>query len=404
MCSMIMNTLQRRWPAVLAALAFVLVSAAGAAPEPAADPYGLPPGMAGHLERALEANYRLDFATARQELAAIESHREAHPMVAFGEVLTAWWRLTAAALEEDEARSKRLLELAEDCITQAEAVIEQGDPTGEGHLVKGATLGLLGRWHIKNHHWMKSYFVGKRAKAELERALEINPALADAWAGIGLYEYFVAKLPGIVRWVAFGGQTSDPAVGRAKIERAMAEGRFTIVGTKAALTLVYLRNEKDPARALATVDELIAAYPGSAFFHSLRLIALHDLGGVAGLVEEAAEQEALLAAGAFPPWRAAQVAFARGLAAFRAGEFEAARASLARAVAAEHPEDPFGTWARLYLGYLHDLAGERRAARAVYREVEDMTNRWGTKRLAKRYLDRPFDPARGDGRTLLPEI
>src|SRR5690606_19036718 len=129
-------------------------------------------------------------------------------------------------------------------------------------------------------------------------------------------------------------------------------------------------------------------------------IALHDLGDVAGLAEEAAAQEAMLAAGTFPAERAAQVAFVRGLAQFRAGERTAARGSFERAVATEHPEDPFGTWARLYLGYLHDLAGERGVARAVYRQVERMTNRWGTKRLAKRYLDRPFEPARGDGRTL----
>ncbi len=377
------------------------VSALTAA-EPA-DPYGLPPGMGERLQAALDANYRMDFAGAERELAKLAPQAEAHPMVAFGQVLTEWWRLTAAVREEDEVRSQRLLSLAEACIAAAEALIERGDPSGEGHLVKGATLGLLGRWHIKNHHWMKSYFVGKRAKAALREALRINPRLADAYAGIGLYDYFVAKLPGILRWVAFSGQPSDPAVGMAAVQRALTEGRFTLVGTKAALSLVYIRNEKDPARALALVDEVLAQYGGSAFFHSLRMIALHDMGDGAGLDEEATKQEALLADGRFPPERAAQVAFCRGLAQFKAQDWAAARASFARAVAAEHPDDPFGTWAQLYLGYLHDIAGERKAARASYRAVAKMTNRWGTVRWAKHYLAERFDPAR-DGRELLPEI
>lgn len=366
------------------------------------NPLGLPPEVDARLMRALEANYRLDFATAEAELGTLAPLADQHPLIPFGHLLTEWWRVTAAVWEEDRARSQAMLDATDVCLERAEVLIEAGDPTGEGHLIKGATLGLLGRWHIKNRHWMKAYFLGKEAKAALRQALVINPHLYDAHAGIGIYDYFVAKLPGVVRLLAFGGHSGDPALGLQQINLALERGRYTVVGAKAALTLVQIRNEKDPARALAYVDEVLAEHPRSAFFGSLRMIALYDLDRPAELEAEAARQAALLASGDYPADRQAQVHFIHGLAKFRAGAWDEAKIHYENAVAHASDADPFATWAKLHLGNMQDLAGERKAARQTYREVKNMLNRWGTARLADRYLDDAFDPAEHQVR-LLPD-
>ncbi len=356
-------------------------------------PLGLDPALDGRIHAALEANYRMDFAQGAAELAAVGDFAEEHPLIAFGDLLIEWWKVTAAVWEEDRDRCEPMLAAVDRSLAAAEKLIEAGDPTGEGHLVKGATLGLLGRRHIKNRHWMKSYFIGKEAKANLERALEINPALHDANSGIGIYDYFVAKLPGIVRWLAFSGQTADPAEGMRKVEHALANGTYTVVGTKAALSLIFIRNELNPAQAKTLIDELLADHPHSPFFGSLRLIALYDLNRAGELAAEAERQAALLEAGHYPAERAAQIHFARGLAEFRQQNWAAADAAYAQAVAKGHESDPFATWARLHRANILDVQGKRREARAAYREVRKMLNRWGTERLADRYLGDAFDPA-----------
>jgi tetratricopeptide (TPR) repeat protein len=132
------------------------------------------------------------------------------------------------------------------------------------------------------------------------------------------------------------------------------------------------------------------------------MIALYDLNRPAELEAEAARQAALLASGDYPKDRQAQVHFIHGLAEFRAGKWAEARAHYEKAVAHSSDEDPFGTWAQLHLGNLLDLTGDRKAARQTYREVKRMLNRWGTARLADRYLDDPFDPA-VDRVRLLPD-
>jgi len=367
------------------------------------NPCGLPQGVDAQLLMAMEANYRLDYDTANKILDTLQPHAADHPLIDFGRLLTEWWRLTAAVLEEDKDASAVMLATAEACLRSSEARIKRGDPTGEAHLVKGATLGLMGRWHIKNHHWMKSYFVGKKAKKALEKALSINPLLYDANAGIGIYDYFVAKLPGIVRFIAFTGHKASTQDGLNRIDVALQHGRYTLVGTRAALALVYIRNETDPTRALEYIDLLLADYPHSVFFRSLRMIALYDLDRPEDLAEEAKLQEKLLANGEFPADRAAQVHFTRGLAHFRSQDWSAARTAYEQAVKSGNPSDPFATWAELHLGNILDITGNRPAAKRQYKRVREMTNRWGTARLANRYLDDAFSPVSGHMIRLLPD-
>ena len=362
----------------------------------------LPDEVNAGLLAALEANYRLDFAAGAAELDALKEWENQHPMVPFGEVLIEWWKVTAAVGEEDEDLCAPMLAAAERSLDRAEALIAKGDPTGEGHMIKGATLGLLGRWHIKNRRWWKSYTVGKEAKASLNKAIAINPEIYDTLAGIGIYDYFVAKLPGIVRWLAFSGQSSDPADGMCVILQSIEKGTYTPVGTRAALTLVQLRNELDPLAAQKLVDGLIAEHPHSPFFGSLRLIALYDSNQPEALAEEAQRQAGLIAAGHYPAERAAQVHFAAGLAEFRWMNWDKAEAAYEKSIEEGHPTDPFVTWSRLHLGNIKDVRGDRRGAREIYREVEDLLNRWGTERLAERYLKKPFDPKMHQVR-LLPD-
>ncbi|MDQ8185812.1 hypothetical protein [Pelagicoccus sp. SDUM812002] len=389
-----MNTLL---PVIALSLAVV---AGGHAANP--NPLGLPPEVNAQIHAALEANYQMDYETGLAELEAVQQWADSHPVIVFGDLLIEWWKVTAAAWEEDEDLCAPMLAAVDRSLAAAERLIEQGDPTGEGHFVKGATLGLQGRWHIKNRHWRKSYSIGKQAKENLEKALEINPELYDAYSGIGIYDYFVAKLPGVVRFFAFSGQPADPADGMKMAELSLEKGTYTVVGTRAALALIYLRTELNPAKANEMIDTLIAEYPHSPFFGSLRLIALYDLNKPEALAAEAARQAGLLAEGHFPAERTAQVLFAEGLAHFRQQDWAAADQAYAKAVAAGNPSDPFTTWAKLHRGNILDVQGNRKAARAIYRDVRTSLNRWGTERLAKDYLRDAFDPALNQVR-LLPD-
>src|SRR5258706_1716406 len=126
-------------------------------------------------------------------------------MVAFGIASAHWWRISSYVLEADPKESRPCLDAAERCIKLSNAKIKKGDPTGEGHLVLGGALGLRGRWEATNQKWIDAYFSGKKAYKYLSEALKINPSLTDAYIGHGIFDYFVATLPAIIRSLAFVG-------------------------------------------------------------------------------------------------------------------------------------------------------------------------------------------------------
>ena len=259
-----------------------------------ANPYNISPILDQKIREALEENYNLNFEKALEILASLKESQNDHPVISFGETLTHWWKLTTQVLEEDRKASRPFLASANNTLRIANKKIKKRDEAGEAHLVKGATLGLLGRWHIKNRHWVKSYFTGRKAKRYLKKALKINPDLKDAYTGMGAYDYFVAKLPGMVRFLAFLGHPGDPSIGLDEMRKSVEEGLYTKIGSKIALTFIYIRNEKDPEKALALANDLVSLYPRNSFIRALKAISLYDSGQIAELIQESQYQLKLL--------------------------------------------------------------------------------------------------------------
>lgn len=371
-----------------AAALFAFLAPSKAHPEN--NPFHLPESVDKKMADALDADYNLDYQKALTLLDSLRPIQEDHPVVSFGRTLTTWWRLTAQALEEDAAASRPFVASVKETLRVADKKIKKGDPTGEGLMVKGAALGLLGRWHIKNHHWVKSYFIGKKAKRFLSKARRKNPNLYDVYTGIGLYDYFVAKLPGIVRFLAFLGEKGDPAAGLREIKKGIANGKYTRVGSQIALTFIYIRNEHDPEKALSVIHDLLAIYPESPFVRALDAIALYDGGHTSALEEEAKRQLAFLENKTFGESHAAQVHFFLGLSKFKEKKWSDALAHYQTALRTGENTDPFLTWSLLHSGFVADVRGERKKAKAIYKRVLKKTNRWGTARLAKLYLKKPF--------------
>ena len=59
------------------------------------------------------------------------------------------------------------------------------------------------------------------------KALEINPRLVDANMGKGIFDYYVATLPSIVRVLAFIGMGGDKNVGLQELTIAATEGTYS---------------------------------------------------------------------------------------------------------------------------------------------------------------------------------
>ena len=70
---------------------------------------------------------------------------------------------------------------------------------------------------------------GVRAREHLLKALQLDPSLADAYTGVGLYNYYVDTLSALAKMLRFfmgipGGSKRD---GVRQLEKAMTEGEIT---------------------------------------------------------------------------------------------------------------------------------------------------------------------------------
>ena len=149
----------------------------------------------------------------------------------------------------------RSIELSEDAVRRA-----PNDP--EVHYQLGASLALVASYTATiEGESLRALRAAKRAYAEHEKALELDPTRKDANLTLGLYRYLVSLLPGPVRMMAYlvgfdGGKEEAMRL----VEEAAAYPGDSEAEAKFALVLLYNR-EKEFDRAQRVLTELKQRYP-----------------------------------------------------------------------------------------------------------------------------------------------
>jgi hypothetical protein len=176
---------------------------------------------------------------------------------------------------------------AQDAIAAAEQWTRREPQRGEAWFYLGASYGPLVNWRVLRGQRLAAAREGKKIKDALERALELDRSLDDAYFGIGLYHYYADVAPAytrLLRWLLLlpGG---DRAAGLQEMLRARE--RATILRGEAdfQLALIYLWYERRPQDAIAILESLDARYPFNPLFleriADARAGPLHDRDGSA---------------------------------------------------------------------------------------------------------------------------
>ena len=125
------------------------------------------------------------------------------------------------------------------------------------------------QWRVLRGERLAAARDGKKIKDALERALQLDPGLDDAYFGIGLYHYYADVAPTaakILRWLLFlpGG---DRVKGLQEMLQARQRGVLLKGEADYQLHLIYLWYEQQPARALELLRDLDARYPDQPDLH-----------------------------------------------------------------------------------------------------------------------------------------
>jgi hypothetical protein len=206
----------------------------------------------------------------------IEQKDPASPMGYVLEADATWWKIyyvSADLIDPDvfdiahsEATpyDSHFDDLDNVAIHKAEARIHLRQELARSYLYEGFAYALRARLEGLHDRDMATARAGKRMRSHLLRALELDPSLADADLGIGIYNYFVDTLPGIVKFLSMfimlpGGSRTE---GLKQLQLCAEKGELAKPEAKFYLAKDFSRtSEKQYETSLRLFAELQQEFP-----------------------------------------------------------------------------------------------------------------------------------------------
>src|SRR5262249_6611781 len=189
--------------------------------------------------------------------------------------MSVWWQIQLAP--ESRVLDSRFNERASAAVAANEAWTRREPDRGEAWFYLAGSYAPLVQWRVLRGQRLAAAREGKKIKDALERALELDRSLDEAYFGIGVYHYYAGVASAaakLLRWLLFlpGG---DRVKGLQEMQQARQKGTLLKGEADFQLHQIYLWYEHQPQRALALLQELDARYPGNPIFLQ-RIAGVHD--------------------------------------------------------------------------------------------------------------------------------
>ncbi|HEX5483213.1 MAG TPA: hypothetical protein VFZ08_11375 [Terriglobia bacterium] len=219
----------------------------------------------------------------------VEQQDSSSPLGYLLEADATWWKIyysTANLIDPDvfdvvttsstpyDSHFEDLVKIA---IQKAQTRIDAHQDEARSYLYEGMAYALRARLEGLRAKDMPTARAGKKMRSLLLKALELDPHLTDAYAGVGLYNYFVDTLPTIVKVLGFfiGLPSGDRAKGLEQLQQAAEHGEYTRAEAKFYLAKDYTRrNEMQFTKSLQLFQELAAEFPQNPFW-KLMVASVH---------------------------------------------------------------------------------------------------------------------------------
>ena len=190
-------------------------------------------------------------------------------------VVALWWQIQANP--ESKLLDRRFADLAAAAIAANQSWTVREPSRGEAWFYLAGSYAPLVQWRVLRGERIAAAREGNKIRVALERALQLDPSLDDAYFGIGLYHYYADVAPAaakLLRWLLFlpGG---DRVKGLQEMLQAQRRGALLQGEADYQLHFIYLWYEKQTPRALEILRALDARYPSNPIFIR-RIAEIHD--------------------------------------------------------------------------------------------------------------------------------
>ncbi len=248
----------------------------------------LPSARAGGLDLPVAATQGLDIlygGKPQEAIAAFRVLETEHPADPLGYLLEAdaqWWQIYCEACQikwnmldawpvpPPVPADQSYLALTDKVIALAQAEISQHD-SAQMELYAGMGWLLRARLLALRDERRATARAGVNARTHLMRCLQLDPDMADAYTGLGIYNYYVDTLSAIAKVLRFlmGIPGGDKREGLRQLRTAASQGSLTRVEATFYLAKNLRIYEHDYSGAVNLMAGLVAEYPRNPVFHLL---------------------------------------------------------------------------------------------------------------------------------------
>ncbi|HEY2823030.1 MAG TPA: hypothetical protein VGJ06_18440 [Candidatus Acidoferrum sp.] len=244
------------------------------------------PNLTPAAQSILNQIYSGDLTAAIDSAHKLQQDRPDHPIGYLLEDEAISWEIwsTSAEFKFNMSYARRRAKLPADnhYLDLASKIIElsehhiaaSGDTasTADMHFYAGMGDALYSRLYGLRSETKLAARYGVRTRERLIRAQALDPNLADADFGLGLYNYYADTLSSMTKVLGFfmgipGGNKKE---GIRQLDRAMSEGVLTPVEARFYLTISLHNYDQKYEQALEISAPLEEKYPTNPIFHLIR--------------------------------------------------------------------------------------------------------------------------------------
>lgn len=138
-------------------------------------------------------------------------------------------------------------------IEKGKEKLKKDNDSAEMCFYLGGTYGYRGIYRSFRGNWWGAFRDAWRAKPLLEKALELDSSLYDAYYGLGSYHYWGSIKAKLLSWLPFIGDEREKGI--SELNLAVKKGKYASLEAKYSLLRVY-NEEKEYDKALKLSEEL----------------------------------------------------------------------------------------------------------------------------------------------------
>lgn len=352
------------------------------------------PKVNEQILEGIDLIYNRQFDDAENLFRKVIAKSQDKPAGYFYLAMVSWSRLASGFWSPGDVKDfKKRIDRA---IEVAEVRVDKNDADSYDFFYLGGALGFKGRFELMKGNWVSSFFLAKDAIAALKICLKMDPDNKDVLLGIGTFDYYTARLSGVLKFLTyFLLHQGDKERGLKKLTIASKEAIYSATEAKSVLLHIYLFIEQDFTKALVLSTELAERYRKNPRFQVLRGVSYIRLE-MDPQYREMVNQLRLRSAKASTREMASmwerRALYLESIHDLFHGLYPEARSKLEKILDHQDPEnDPtMIAWPLTKIGMSYELENNRHEATKYYDQVLNMENASGAQFVAKKLLERPL--------------